>query len=180
MTTGERENGRTGERRSEGAGETRTYLELTSPGELRPAREPSEPVTIARQQPPDLDLSRRLYLSVGASWQWIDRLPWTDAEWSAYVNTPGLETWVLRAGGEPAGYFELMLPADKQAQIAYFGLVPPYFGRGLGGHLLTAAVRRAWDAGAHRVWLHTSSRDPPHALANYLARGFRVFKVEAL
>jgi hypothetical protein len=28
------------------------------------------------------------------------------------------------------------------------------------------------------VWLHTSSFDHPQALANYLARGFRVYDTE--
>jgi hypothetical protein len=32
--------------------------------------------------------------------------------------------------------------------------------------------------GARRVWVHTCSLDHPGALANYLARGFRVFKEE--
>ena len=32
--------------------------------------------------------------------------------------------------------------------------------------------------GAQRVWVHTCSLDHPHALANYQARGFRIFRVE--
>jgi hypothetical protein len=32
--------------------------------------------------------------------------------------------------------------------------------------------------GPERVWVHTCSLDGPHALANYQARGMRVFKVE--
>jgi len=30
--------------------------------------------------------------------------------------------------------------------------------------------------GASRVWLHTCTLDHPSALANYKARGFRIFK----
>ncbi len=51
-------------------------------------------------------------------------------------------------------------------------------GVGLGGALLTDAVRRAWANGARRVWLHTCNLDHPHALAHYRARGFSVCKVE--
>jgi GNAT superfamily N-acetyltransferase len=39
---------------------------------------------------------------------------------------------------------------------------------------LTAAVRRAWASGARRVTVNTCELDGPHALANYLARGFVV------
>lgn len=158
--------------------ETRRYLEMTSPSELRAAPEPREPVSIARQDPPDPEVNRQLYVAVGQDWRWIDRLVWTDDQWTAYVHSPYLETWVMRLGGEAAGYFELEVARDRDAQIMYFGLVPGFIGRGLGGYLLTMAVRRAWESGAKRVWLHTSSLDHPNALANYLARGFRIFSVE--
>lgn len=158
--------------------ETRRYLEMSSPSEFRPSPEPREPVTMARQDPPDPEVNRRLYVSVGQNWRWVDRLVWTDDQWTTYVHAPDLETWVMSVNSAPAGYFELEVPRDRRAQIVYFGLLPDFIGRGLGGHLLTCAVRRAWDAGASRVWLHTSSLDHPNALANYLARGFRVYETE--
>ncbi|MHC4106046.1 MAG: GNAT family N-acetyltransferase, partial [Planctomycetota bacterium] len=49
---------------------------------------------------------------------------------------------------------------------------------GIGRQLLTAAVERAWQMGARRVLVHTNTRDHPHALGNYQARGFRIFKEE--
>ena len=49
---------------------------------------------------------------------------------------------------------------------------------GLGGWALTESVRRAWASGTKRVWVHTCDLDHPTALANYLARGFRVFQTE--
>ena len=48
----------------------------------------------------------------------------------------------------------------------------------MGGHLLTAAIDRAWGMGADRVWVHTCDLDHPSALPNYQARGMRVFRVE--
>ena len=57
--------------------------------------------------------------------------------------------------------------------------MPSFIGKGLGGELLTAAIARAWDMGASRVWVHTCTLDHPTALPNYQARGFRVFRVEA-
>jgi GNAT superfamily N-acetyltransferase len=61
----------------------------------------------------------------------------------------------------------------------YFGLLPEFIGMGLGGILLTAAVECAWrEPNTTRVWLHTCSNDHKHALANYLKRGFQLFKTE--
>ena len=63
-------------------------------------------------------------------------------------------------------------------EFVFFGILPGFFGRGLGGPFLTDCVDAAWDLGPSRVWLHTCSEDHPHALSNYLARGFEVFRKE--
>jgi GNAT superfamily N-acetyltransferase len=55
-----------------------------------------------------------------------------------------------------------------------FGLLPQFIGQGPGGHLLTAAIERAWEMGPEKVIVGTCSHDHPHALDNYLARGFRI------
>jgi hypothetical protein len=44
--------------------------------------------------------------------------------------------------------------------------------------MLTDAVDRAWSLGARRIWLHTCTFDHPQAIPNYIARGFRVFRIE--
>ena len=84
----------------------------------------------------------------------------------------------MTVAGAPAGYFELRRDRDGGVEIAYFGLLPEFTGRGLGGHLLTAAVERAWAPGPERVWLHTNTLDHPAALPNYLKRGFTAFHSE--
>ena len=162
--------------------ETRFHLELR--GQLRPAQLPAsfaaKRVELARQAGPDPALSRRLYESVGRPWRWVDRLAWTDDQWREYLGQDGTELWVLRVDGEPAGYFELAKAGDGSVEIVYFGLVPAFIGQGLGGYLLTQAVRRAQSAGATLVRLHTCTRDHPHALDNYQARGFVVVRTEPL
>jgi GNAT superfamily N-acetyltransferase len=77
------------------------------------------------------------------------------------------------------GYFELESQAGGNVEISYFGLLPESIGKGLGGALLSAAVEGAWKLpDTRRVWVHTCTHDHEHALANYLKRGFRIFKTE--
>jgi RimJ/RimL family protein N-acetyltransferase len=157
---------------------TVTELEMLSPSWVSAAREPSSPVRLARAGPDTAAvLSRACYVRVGADWSWVDRLSWSDQRWQDWVSRPGHELWTLTVDDEPepAGYFELDQQDDGAVEVAYFGLVPGYEGRGLGGWLLTCALRRAWELPAtRRVWLHTCELDSPAALPNYVARGLRV------
>lgn len=156
----------------------RTYLEMRAPGALRPvaAREPLVVTAVAPDSP--AGLYRSLYLGVGEAYHWVDRAGWTDAEIRAHLARPEVAVFVGRVGDEIAGFFELRDWPDGSTEVAYFGLLPPFIGRGLGGALLTEALRRAWEHTATRVWLHTSSLDHPAALANYQARGLAVVRVE--
>ncbi|MEA2321776.1 MAG: hypothetical protein QOD81_1626 [Solirubrobacteraceae bacterium] len=155
----------------------RTYLELTDPAALRPARPPRVGnVEIARVEPPDGAVDRWFYEAVGRPHAWTDLLGRGDDEWQAWAAR--VETWVATVGGERAGYYELA-PGAAGVEIAYLGLLPAFQGQGLGGHLLTHALTRALER-AGRVWLHTCTLDGPHALANYQARGLRPFRTEVL
>jgi GNAT superfamily N-acetyltransferase len=156
----------------------RTYLEMREPAGLNPAAPPAGTVRIARESPCAPALYRRMYLGVGSEYRWIDRAGWTDVDIASHLATPGLEIWIARVDGEEAGFFELEPMPDGSMQIAYFGLLPAFVGRKLGGYLLTEAVRRAWSLGPSRVWLHTCTLDHPAALPNYLARGFTVTRTE--
>jgi GNAT superfamily N-acetyltransferase len=155
----------------------RTFLEMTDRSRLSPADAPGADVTVQRIDCPPA-LYRQLYADVGREYHWVDRLEWTDEEITRHLAHPGFEFWILKEGDAIAGYFELWACDDGAIQIGYFGLLPHAIGRGLGKFLLTRAVERAWDLGATRVWLHTSSLDHSSALSNYLARGFSVWKQE--
>ena len=109
------------------------------------------------------ELSRFLYTAVGGPWFWVDRLPWSYDRWRDYLSQPGFETWLAYVKGTPAGYYELAGEAGGLFELVSFGVLPQFTGQGIGGHLLTHAVQRAWASGATRVWLHTSSFDHPRA-----------------
>jgi GNAT superfamily N-acetyltransferase len=156
----------------------RTYVEMLSPADLRAALLPDRDFTVELVKPCPPRLYRQLYAEVGRRYHWVDRLAWTDEQITTYLGESGATIWILRRGGGLAGYFELVAHADGSIEIAYFGLVDAFLGRGLGKYLLTVAVRHAWEMGASRVWLHTCTLDHPAALPNYLARGFREYKRE--
>lgn len=155
----------------------RTYLEMHDPAELNPV---SIGLTGRVEQVHGCPVSfhRYLYREVGRNYHWRDRLTWTDDQVRNYLADPAVTLHVLYVQGSPAGYFELRMEPDGSVEIAYFGLLPEFIGRGLGKGLLSEAVRSAWARGARRVWLHTCTLDDPAALPNYLKRGFRPFKDE--
>lgn len=157
---------------------TTHHLEMTDPAQHRSCHWPGVELKIERAHIPCPELNRFLYTAVGGDWYWVDRLVWSYEKWRQYLDRPELGTWVAYQRGTPAGYFELEAQPGANVELAYFGLLPQFVGRGLGGPLLSAAIDRAWQMGAVRVWVHTCNLDHPGALANYEARGFRVFKVE--
>ncbi|MFY9574650.1 MAG: GNAT family N-acetyltransferase [Blastocatellia bacterium] len=157
---------------------TRTYLQLTHPGDLNPARAADARVSVERVVECPASFYRYLYSEVGRFYHWTDRLPWTDEQIREHLLRPEITLWVMYSEGAPAGYFELEKYADGSTEIAYFGLIQEFLGRGLGKHLLSEAVDRAWSDGANRVWLHTCTLDDPAALPNYLKRGLVAFKTE--
>ena len=152
------------------------YLEMTSAGELRPKTGELADVAIRQAEIPLPEFCRFLYSAVGADWYWLERLSWTYQNWVNWLRQPGVETWVAHWRGTPAGYYELAPRPAGHIDIAYFGLLPRFIGQGLGGRLLTHAVRRAWSQRPQRVTLNTCSLDHPKALANYQARGFRIYR----
>jgi GNAT superfamily N-acetyltransferase len=158
---------------------TRTYLELQSPGQFRPAFGTHPDITVAYVPAPAPGLYRQCYRSVGEAYHWRDRWDWTDEEIRAHLAAPAITFFLARRRDVLAGYYELrQVPEDHSVEVAYFGVAPAEIGRGLGKHLLSCAVRDAWALGPVRVWLHTCTLDHANALPNYLARGFVPYKRE--
>lgn len=153
-----------------------TYLEMTAPEQLRASDVRQHGVEVRPETFADPAAYRALYSSVGETWNWRDRLLMPDSDLIEALSKADIS--VLYVNDETAGYIELTNDGEGNYEVAYFGLRPAFFGQGLGKHLLSYGVQRAWDSGAKRVWLHTCNLDGPAALANYLARGFVVTRVE--
>jgi GNAT superfamily N-acetyltransferase len=156
-----------------------TYLEMRCPDQLRPKRTDAQ-FQVREVRERDWRFNRDLYFGVGQRWDWIDKRPWTNDQWKEYATAPELWTFAGYFEEALAGYYELRRDAEGGIEIAYFGLLPEFIGRGLGGALLTSAIEGAWRISPKptRVWVHTCNYDHPQALANYQARGMVVYKVE--
>ena len=155
---------------------TVNYLEMIDQGDL--TKQTNTPYILMHAIEPSSAFSRFLYASVGAQCNWYMRRKWTPEQWKRHVSRGTIETWVGYISGTPCGYFELELHPDRSAEIALFGLLPQFIGRGIGRVLLRDALAAAWSSNPIRVWLHTCSLDHPQALPNYLAQGMRVYRTE--
>ena len=159
----------------------RNYLEIKSLEDFKEVEAPSQYSFVELLNPKDFRLNKFFYKNVGKNHRWIDRLIWSDLNWIEYVSNKKLFTYVLKEKNEIAGYYELLFyENNKEAEIAYFGILEEFFGKKLGGYLLSEAIKNSFNQGAKRVWVHTCSLDHENALKNYLARGMKVFKTETL
>jgi GNAT superfamily N-acetyltransferase len=166
--------------------ETVTYLEMTAAEQLRPGRPAPAPVELVKLERDQAAASvlRRTYAQIAAPLNWQSRRAWSDAQWQQHLAGPQVHAWIARVADEIAGMVELEAQPGGAVELVVFGLVPAFVGRGFGAHLLTVGTRLAWElepldgVRVRRVWLHTSSRDHPHAKPNYERRGFRPFRTE--
>jgi GNAT superfamily N-acetyltransferase len=153
-----------------------TYLHMTRPEHFMPSFVQRSNLLMLPMRTLDVNYYRFLYKSVGERWRWRDRLSMPDEELRRVLASDTNMVNVMYVDGVPAGYIELEREGNNM-EIAYFGLRPGYFGQGLGKHLLSVGIAKAWESGAQRVWVHTCNLDGPHALKNYEARGFVVYDV---
>ena len=123
----------------------RSYLEIKSINYLIESAPPKLQCSINLVKPDDFQINKFFYKNIGKKHQWTDRLVWSEKEWIKYSSNPKLETYILRATDELAGYFELIYHFDLQEiEIAYFGLLEEYHHKKLGGYLLTSAIKKSF------------------------------------
>ena len=159
----------------------RNYLEIKNQEDFKKVEKPSESYSVNIADPKDFQLNKFFYKNIGKNCQWVDRLIWSDLNWIDYVSNKNLFTYILKDQDEIAGYFELILNKNnKEAEIAYLGILEEYFGKKLGGYLLSEAIKQSFRMKSLRVWAHTCSLDHKNALGNYLSRGMKIFKSEIL
>ena len=157
---------------------TTTYLEMHERPKSPSVHQPSigQPIALLRAEKPSVHFYRYLYNTVGEPWLWYERRELNDASLTEVIENPLVEIYVLYAGGAPAGYAELDRRVEGEIEVAYFGLLPEYTGRGLGTWLLDCTIDTAWRHEPNRLWIHTCTLDHPAALRLYQRAGFEPYK----
>lgn len=161
---------------------TVTYLEMRAPPRKPATPAPAGKLAILRAERPTLSFYRYLYNTVGGPWNWTERRLLDDDALARIIHDGRVEIYVLYVAGVPAGYAELDARVEGEVELAYFGLMPEFVGRGLGSYFLDWAVSAAWIHRPKRVWVHTCTLDHPRALTLYQRAGFVPYRqqVEAV
>ena len=157
----------------------RYFLEMHSKDDLNPLECGLAGVTVEENDTTDPQYCKFLYQKIGEGYHWKDRLAWSLEQWSDYLNQKKLKFFVAKKGEDPVGFYEYLHHDEKkEVEITYMGIFREYYGKKIGGYLLTHALRKSWSHQPTRVWVHTCTLDHPNALRNYIARGMNIFKKE--
>lgn len=164
---------------------TVVYLDMQRPAPA--AAEAANPapllgtkLALLKLDSPSVGFYRYLYDAVGRPWKWIERHRMSDQDLAAIIQHPEVDIFVPYVGGVPAGYVELDRRPDPVNQpgalnIAYFGLVPDFIGRGIGPWFLRWSINQAFTHKINRLTVNTCNLDHTAALPLYQKAGFRPY-----
>ena len=159
----------------------RQFLEIRSSQDIKIGKKPDNNLSLNLIDLKDFQLNKFFYKNIGKYHHWVDRLDWTEKQWSEYIENKNLKTYVLKDKENLLGYFELILhQIENEIEIAYLGLLKEYHKKNLGSYLLTLAIKKSFENNPKRVWVHTCSLDHENALNNYISRGMKIFKQEVI
>ena len=159
----------------------RFYLHIFSKNHLKKCNCKEKNLEVIIEKKPTIDFCKFLYKEVGRNFFWRDRLKWSDQDWLDYISNDFFKLYILKQNNELAGYYELLYdPKISSMEIAYFGIFKEFFGKGIGGYLLTDAILTSFKQKINKVWVHTCTLDHANALKNYIARGMKIFKTEKI
>ena len=149
-----------------------TALEMTE--RPKPAPVATSPLRLTRWKAPAPDKYRLLFRRVGEPWLWFSRLAMSDAELAPLLADPATEIFaVCDPKGIEVGLVELDFRTPGLCHLAFFGLIPPLAGQGLGRWLMGQALMLGWRKGIERMTVQTCTLDHAGALPFYLKAGFR-------
>lgn len=153
-----------------------TYLQMAAPPRAVSPPRPALKLAVLRAEKVSVPFYRYLYNTVGQLWLWHERRRLSDERLAEIVQHDDVDVHVLYVGGEPAGYAELDRRVAGEIELAYFGLVPWFIGRGLGPWFLHWTIAAAWERTPRRLWVHTCNLDHPKAFAMYQRAGFAPYR----
>lgn len=153
-----------------------TYLEQRHKPPHTQFALPNEKIALLHAERPTVSFYRYLYDTVGEPWLWWERRALDDDALRAVITDDLVEIYVLYADGVPAGFAELDRRQEGAVDLAYFGMIPEFIGRGLGRYLLQGAVDIAWSYDIDKLTVNTCNYDHPKALQTYQRAGFAVIE----
>ena len=119
----------------------RNYLEIQSLDDLVESKNPSNQFFIELIDPANFQLNKFFYKNIAKKHHWVDRLAWTDKQWTDYTGDKKVKTFVLKKQEDLVGYYELISHLNQnETEIAYFGILEEYQNQKLGSFLLTSSV----------------------------------------
>ncbi|MGB1612024.1 MAG: GNAT family N-acetyltransferase [Arenicellales bacterium] len=157
---------------------TITHLEMTRAPSGSAMRSPAAGLAILRVKTPTVPFYRFLYNHVGEPWLWYERRAMSDKTLTEVLSHEKNQVYVLYREGDPAGYVEFDYRDEREAVLAYFGLLPGHIGNKLGPWFLDWAVRTAWLSKPARLIVNTCNLDHPKAIIVYQRVGFRPYHQE--
>ena len=155
-----------------------TFLEMDARPSTPPRPHPPGKIALLRAETPPVHFYRYLYDTIGKAHYWVDRKKLSDAALKVLLDDPAVHLYVLYADGCPAGMAELDFRSPTTGQLAYFGLMPEYIGRGLGHYFLVQSVLNAWAEPIKKLLVNTCTLDHPRALPLYQRVGFAAYTRE--
>ena len=150
-----------------------THLAMEAPPPEEPPPPPSGVAIARRRAMPAADYLR-LYHAIGDDWLWWSRLTWDEARLAAHLAEDETEVYVAAADGEEIALIELNLRPAPDIELRYFGVIPSWIGKGLGGWMLRYTIAAASQHRPRRMILNTCTYDHPGALTFYRRHGFAV------
>ena len=158
----------------------RFYLQIRSLEELNKVKKPTKSLKVEKSSN-NFQLNKFFYREIGKKHRWVDRLSWSNDTWINYLSNKNLYTCVLKKNDDLVGYYEkIYYEESNEFEIAYFGIMEEYIGKGYGGFLLSEALESCLKEKVSRIWVHTCSLDHENAIKNYLARGMKLYKEEKI
>ncbi len=156
---------------------TITYLEMLERPNVAHIRPPiGTPTALIRARQPTVSFYRYLYNTVGEPWLWYERRAMSDEALADIIGHPAVELYVLHSEGTPAGFVEIDRRESPSVDLAFFGLIPDFIGRGLGQFLLASAIDLAWTQETERLTVNTCTLDHVSALPLYQRFGFNPYE----
>ena len=131
----------------------RFYLHLLSSEDLIKSNCKDTNLETLHEKKPTIDFCKFFYKEIGEDFFWRDRLKWSDGDWKNYISQDFFKLYILKSNNKLAGYYELLYdPISRSMEIAYFGIFKEFFGKGIGGYLLTDAILNSFKEKINKVW----------------------------